>query len=391
MLLRAITVDMMDVVDDERARRTSSIARRNLGLPRGVIEAPAFLPDGTSGVVRSLDAGDLEACGVQAIVMNTFHLMQRPGSSTVQALGGLHAMAGWRRPIVTDSGGFQAYSLIRQNRKHGRLTDRGISFRPDGSDRAFQLTPEKTVQLQLAYGADVVICLDDCTHVDDPPATQEESVRRTVAWARRCKREFERIVAEKRLDEADRPLLFAVIQGGGSLELRKRCACALLDIGFDGYGFGGWPLDSSGNLLIDLLGYTRELVPQQIPMHALGVGHPTSIVAGAMLGYELFDSALPTRDARSGRLYAGRWEAASRRPDWFDYNYIQDDRFIKDSRPVLDGCDCRCCARYARGYLRHLFDIKDTLAFRLATIHNLRFMSRLTEQLRAAGDAEAPA
>lgn len=364
-----------------------SIAKGEVRLPRGAVDTPTFLPDATSGVVRSLDAGDLEGCGVQAVVMNTFHLMQRPGSSTVQALGGLHAMAGWHRPIVTDSGGFQAYSLIRQNRRCGRLTDRGITFQPEGSSRAFQLTPEKAVQLQLGYGSDVVICLDDCTHVDDPAETQEESVRRTVAWSRRCKREFERIVAQKRLAGENRPLLFAVIQGGGSLELRKRCAGELLDVGFDGFGFGGWPLDSSGNLLVDLLGYTRELVPRQFPTHALGVGHPTGIVAGARLGYELFDSALPTRDARSGRLYGGTWSPPSPGLDWFDYLYIQDDRYIKDASPVLDGCDCRCCARYSRGYLHHLFEIKETLAFRLATIHNLRFVTRLTEQLRAIADA----
>ena len=374
-------------MDDDGGPRTSSIATTCVRLPHGVVRSPAFLPDATSGVVRSLDAGDLEECGIQAVVMNAFHLMQRPGSSTVHALGGLHAMAGWRRPIITDSGGFQAYSLIRQNRSYGRLTDRGISFHPDGSDRKFLLTPEKAVQLQLAYGADVAICLDDCTHVDDPAPTQEASVRRTVAWARRCKREFERNVAPGHVDGEMRPLLFAVIQGGGSLELRKRCAGELLDVGFDGFGFGGWPLDSSGNLLVDLLGYTRDLVPRQFPMHALGVGHPTGIVACAALGYALFDSALPTRDARSGRLYGGAWLASSSNSDWFDYLYIQDDRFIKDTRPVLEGCDCRCCARYSRGYLHHLFEIKDTLAFRLATMHNLRYVTRLTEQLRDHADA----
>src|SRR5438128_7354808 len=210
--------------------------RTTLHLPHGQLKLPTFLPDATLGVVRSVDSVDLERCGIEAVVMNTFHLMQRPGSSTVQALGGLHRMCGWQRPIISDSGGFQAYSLIRQNRRYGHLTDKGITFRPDGSGRTFSLTPEKSVQLQLSYGADIIICLDDCTHVDDPLEAQQESVHRTIAWARRCKDAFERITNQKGLAADRRPLFFAVIQGGGSHELRKRCAEALLEIGFDGFG-----------------------------------------------------------------------------------------------------------------------------------------------------------
>jgi queuine tRNA-ribosyltransferase len=153
---------------------------------RGRLPLPAFLPDATFGTVRAADAGDVRAAGVHALVMNTFHLMKKPGSSTIQALGGLHAMAGWDGPIMTDSGGFQAYSLIRQNPKQGRLSDQGIVFQPEGAGRKFQLTPEKCIQLQLAYGADIVVCLDDCTHVDDSPVEQRASVRRTIRWAARC-------------------------------------------------------------------------------------------------------------------------------------------------------------------------------------------------------------
>src|SRR5512142_916016 len=173
------------------------LTKQVLHLMHGDLPLPAFLPDATQGVVRAVDAQDLEQCGTQAVVMNTFHLMQRPGSTTVQALGGLHRMAGWPHPIVTDSGGFQAYSLIRQNPKYGSLNNQGIIFRPEGSDKKMQLTPEKTIQLQLSYGSDVVVCLDDCTNADDPLETQQESVRRTMAWARRCKDEFEGLVEQK--------------------------------------------------------------------------------------------------------------------------------------------------------------------------------------------------
>src|SRR5262245_25709972 len=195
-----------------RSSRPPSVLR----LPHGELRLPVFLPDATQGVVRSVDSADLKECGIQAVVMNAFHLMQRPGSTTIQALGGLHRMCAWERPIITDSGGFQAYSLIRQNARFGQLTDSGILFRPEGSDRKIQLTPEKSIQIQLRYGTDIAICLDDCTHVDDPLAAQQESVRRTIAWARRCKAEFQRIVNQKRLREEERPRLFAVIQGGGS-------------------------------------------------------------------------------------------------------------------------------------------------------------------------------
>ncbi len=352
---------------------------RALRLPHGELQLPAFLPDATHGVVRSVDSADLESVGTQAVVMNTFHLMQRPGSSTVQALGGLHRMSGWPWPIMTDSGGFQAYSLIRQNPRQGKLTSQGIVFQPEGAGRKFQMTPEKTVQLQVAYGSDIVVCLDDCTHPDDSLEAQQESVRRTIAWAKRCRREFDRLMLEKRLQPDRRPLLFGVVQGGRSRELRRQCAEALLEIGFDGYGYGGWPLDSEGSLLGDMLAYTRELIPAQFPLHALGVGHPNSVIECARMGYQMFDSALPTRDARRGRLYRS---AEGGEPDQaFAFLYIEDDKHIKTDQPIDTACDCLCCRRYSIGFLHHLFRVKDSACLRLATLHNLRFMNRLMARL----------
>jgi queuine tRNA-ribosyltransferase len=361
-----------------------------LPLLHGTLALPAFLPDATLGVVRATDAADLHAAGVRALVMNVFHLMQKPGSSTISALGGLHQMSGWDGPIMTDSGGFQAYSLIRQNPRAGSLSDQGIRFQPEGADRPIQLTPEKSIQLQMAYGADILVCLDDCTHVDDAPAEQQVSVARTIKWARRCKDEFERLLRQHRsgsprAELPARPLLFAVVQGGGSEQLRRECAEALLEIGFDGYGYGGWPLDAQGKLLHDMLNYTRSLIPRAFPMHALGVGHPDSVVACHKLGYQMFDSALPTRDARSGRLYAFTNDPARAnfRPhgNWWEYIYVEDKKYIKTNRPISAFCDCHTCQRYSLGYLHHLHKVNDTLYFRLATIHNLRFMMRLMETL----------
>jgi queuine tRNA-ribosyltransferase len=360
----------------------------SLKLPHGELKLPAFLPDATVGVVRSLDAQDLEQCGIQALVMNAFHLMQRPGSSTVQALGGIHKMSGWQRPIFTDSGGFQAYSLIRANAKYGSISDKGLIFYPEGSQRKLKLTPEKTIQLQMSYGADLLFCLDDCTNAEDGLEVQEASVRRTIAWAKRCKAEFLRLLDQKGIDlsSEQRPLLFAVLQGGGSFELRRECAEALLAIGFDGYGFGGWPLDKDGNLLTDILAYTRSLIPAQFPMHALGIGHPANVVAAARMGYQLFDCAMPTRDARHGRLYTFNRELESLSEgsdlDWFSYVYAQDKKYIKSNQAIAPDCDALCCQRYTLGYLHHLFSINDTLYYRLATIHNLRFMVKLMQLLR---------
>ncbi len=339
--------------------------------------------------MRGVDSQDLEEAGVKALVMNTFHLMQNPGSSTIQSLGGLHRMSGWKGPIITNSGGFQIYSLIHENSKFGSLNNKGATFHSgEGSlARKFVLTPEKSIQLQIGYGSDVVICLDDCTHVDAPQTEQLESVQRTVDWARRSKAEYQRLLQERQIPAESRPLIFAVIQGGGSAELRKRCAGELLEIGYDGYGYGGWPLDSQGKLLVEMLETTRRLVPSELPLHALGVASPENVLECARLGYDLFDGAMPTRDARHARLYAFQVDPAAGETrlsgKWFNYVYALDERHRKANQPVSPFCDCLLCRRYSLGYLHHLMKVNDALAARLATIHNLRFMAQLSEHLRS--------
>lgn len=352
-----------------------------LNLIKGDLALPAYLPDATFAQVRALDAQDLRNCQVKAVMMNTFHLMSRPGSSTIKSLGGLHAMSGWDGPIFADSGGFQAYSLIRQNPAAGRFSEDGLIYQPPGSARRILLTPEKCVQLQLAFGADVLFCLDDCTHVDDSEAEQRLSVHRTIAWAKRCRKEFDTLT---RSGKTPPPLLFAVVQGGDIPELRRECANALLEIGFDGYGYGGWPLDGEGALVEDSLILTRELIPEKYVLHALGIGHPVNVARCARLGYGIFDSAMPTRDARHGRLYRFKENTTSiSGRSWLEYVYISDEKHRRSSQPVEPGCDCPVCAQVSLGYLRHLFKLGDCLYQRLATMHNLHFMARLTERLRA--------
>ena len=318
--------------------------------------------------------------------MNIFHLMQKPGASTVKSLGGLHKMSGWNKAIFTDSGGFQAYSLIRNNVKSGSLTNNGITFYPEGSGRKFLLTPEKCIQLQVSFGSNVVFCLDDCTHIDAPTNEQTISVERTINWADRCRKEFDRLMGEKEITPEKQPKLFGIVQGGQSIDLRNRCANALLEIGFDGYGYGGWPLDANSNLVEDMLALVRELIPDEFTTHALGIGHPPYIIRCAKIGYGLFDSAMPTRDARHGRLYRftqyTSLSLSSKGDDWFEYVYINDKRHIKSFAPIEENCNCPTCTHYSLGYLRHLFKINDGLYHQLATQHNLVFMVRLMELLR---------
>jgi queuine tRNA-ribosyltransferase len=384
---------------------------QSLHTPHGELPVPAFLPDATRGVVRGLDARDLEACGVPGLVVNAFHLARRPGSRVVEGLGGVHALMGWKRPVVTDSGGFQILSLIRQNPKLGTITNREAIFRTGKGGKAERLSPEKSIQIQRRLGADILVCLDDCTHPDDPSSEQTASVVRTIDWAERCKAEFERglervsrmraMPAEDRLKEGlrteresvgspafrrsspgvERPLLFAVVQGGSDPDLRRLCARELVAMGFDGYGFGGWPFDAHGRLLTGTLALMAELLPDDQPKYALGIGSPRALVACARMGYNLFDCALPTRDARRGRLYVFRSDGGLE----YDRLYIRDAAHRRDGKPVSDACDCLTCRGHSRAYLHHLFAVGDALAWRLATIHNLRFYAALLERLNKRG------
>lgn len=348
------------------------------------LQFPTFMPDGTYGYVRALTGQDLRAVGLEALMMNSFHLMQKPGSIVINALGGLHQMASWDGVLMTDSGGFQAYSLISQNPKFGSLNEKGITFFPEASKRKLLLTPEKSIQLQMSYGSDIMVCLDECTHIDASRKEQERSVDLTIDWAKRARKTYDQLVKSRDWSEDQRPLIFGVIQGGGELDLRKRCAEALLEIGFDGFGFGGWPLDSESNLISDILEYTRSLIPSQFPIHALGIGHPTSIVTAYRIGYEMFDCALPTRDARHGRLYARKPSDASLdvTGDWLKFVYINSDSHIRSNAPISETCDCLACQHYSLGYLYHLYRQRDANYQRLATMHNLRFMTQLTDDLR---------
>ena len=362
--------------------------QKNITLPHGNITLPAFFPDGTRGVVRSVDSFDLINSGVQGIVMNAYHLMSNPGQSAVKSAGGLNKLINWNCPILTDSGGFQVFSLIRENSKFGEIHDKQIIFRQGGEKIIF--TPEKCIRAQFDYGSDIMMCLDYCTHPNDPEEINRKSVDITIKWAQRCKAEYDKILETKQYK--NRPLIFGIIQGGNDKILRKECADALISIGFDGFGFGGWPLDDKNNLTYDIFEYTAEIMPDNLVKYAMGLGKPEEIAACYKMGYNLFDCVIPTREARHNRLYIFDEEYNSAddihvgatvpgRPQFYGYYYITDDKHRRDFRPVSKICDCHCCKNYSRAYLRHLAIIGDSLADRLATMHNLRFYTMLMENM----------
>jgi queuine tRNA-ribosyltransferase len=358
-----------------------------LATRRGTLAVPAFLPDATRAGVRGVDSDDLRRVGIEAVVVNAFHLLRRPGARVVQAAGGIHRFMDWNGPILSDSGGFQVWSLIRQDPARGVIRDNEVIFREPATGEKWNLTPERIITLQFQLGSDVVVTLDDCTDVDAPAVEQERSVERTVRWARRCREEFDRQSARRLGDEP--PRIFAVVQGGGVESLRRQCAAELAEIGFDGYGFGGWPLDADGALLAEPLRWVAESLPANAPKHALGIGRADHVVVAHALGYSVFDCALPTRDARHGRLYAFRPGWADRRPrpgdDFFRAVHIHDAAYRVDHEPIEEGCDCPLCGRHSAAYLHHLFKVGDLSAERLATLHNLRFYVRLFGLLRAPG------
>lgn len=354
-----------------------------LGTRRGTVVVPSFLPDATRAGVRGVTSEDLRGAGVEAVVVNAFHLLRRPGARVVQAAGGIHRFMDWSGPILSDSGGFQVWSLIRQDPNRGVIRDNEVIFREPETGERWNLTPERVVNLQFQLGSDIVVCLDDCTDADAPETEQERAVERTVRWARRCRDEFDRQVAQRR---GEPPRIFAVVQGGSVEALRRQCAQALAAIGFDGFGFGGWPLDADGTLLAEPMRWVADALPAAAPKHALGVGRADHIVRAQALGYSMFDSAMPTRDARHGRLYAFRDGWAERRPrpgdDFFRAVRIHDPEHRVDHGPIEAGCDCPACTRHSVAYLHHLFKVGDHSAERLATLHNLRFYVRLVALLR---------
>ena len=328
-----------------------------LCTPHGPIHTPCFAPVGTQATVKTVTPHELETLGVELVLANTYHLYLRPGAELIARLGGLHRFMGWDHPLLTDSGGFQIFSLAHLR----KVDDDGVTFRShiDGSEHRF--TPERAMEVQELLGADIIMCLDECP---DPKnrAYNEEALRRTHAWAERCK------AAQRRADQA----LFGIVQGGIFPDLRAESARFLQSLDFPGYGIGGLSVGETKAEMYATLDALMPLMPADRPRYLMGVGTPEDILEAVMRGVDLFDCVLPTRVARNGGLLTreGRLN-------------LRNARFAEDPAPVEPGCTCYTCQHFSRAYLRHLFKAGEVLALRLATIHNLHFMLRLMEDVRA--------
>jgi len=352
---------------------------RRIETPHGDLVLPCFLPDATRAVVRCVHAAAVARTGIRGVMVNSFHLARRPGAKSLARLGGVHGFMGWEGPVVADSGGFQVLSLIRQKRDHGAVRPKGVLFRDPDSGEKTWLTPETSIGNQFRIGADVLIALDDCPTADAPLEEQRSAVEHTIRWFRTSRATFDRLHTPG--GSAGQKLV-GVAQGGSDHRLRQDCAKALLDVGADAIGFGGWPIDDQGAVLFEAFQALVEVVPADVPIFALGVGKPEHLTALLTLrpGF-VFDCSLPTRDARRNRLLAftGDWPNCDRTADFYRYVYIADRDHARSLDPIDSTCDCECCSRYSRAYLHHLVKVKDSLAMYLATLHNLRFYSRLVE------------
>jgi queuine tRNA-ribosyltransferase len=347
---------------------------------------PMFLPDATLGVVRGLSSQQVERLGIKGVVINTYHLMSKPGLKVLEKAEGIKPFMNWSGLTAADSGGFQLFSLIQKNPKLGRITDEGVVLYSGEKQRSKTLfTPEKSIQVQFAINSDIMICLDDFSPVKSTKKRLEQSVERTIAWARRCKQEFDKQCQQRKLSNQDRPLLFAVVQGHQDKKLRKHCANELIKIGFDGYGLGGWPFHDNGDFDYDIAKYVVKITPDDQLRFALGVGTPANIVRLRQMGYDLFDCVLPTRDARHQRLYVFNKNPEEinfdKDQNWYQHLYIDRGTYTQDFSPISKFCDCCACEKHSKAYLNHLFKVKDGLAYQLASAHNLRFYAQLIKQL----------
>lgn len=344
---------------------------------------PLFFPDATRGVVRAVDNEDIRETGIQGVLINTYHMWRMIPHEKMRKWGGVAAFMRWRGAIISDSGGFQAMSLIKKS--GGKITDEGLWFKPPNSPRVL-LTPEVSISYQLAMQTDLVVVLDEYTHEGATEREERVSVERTIGWAKRSKIAFEKECARLEIPKEERPYLVAVNQGGKNLKLRRECNERLAEIGFDGYGHGGDGFDAERQLDMQISQAVVDSAPKGALLYGLGVGKPEDIVRLVRQGYQIFDCVIPTRDARHGRLYVYKAKTVAEidleNLDFYYYYVPSKAEYRESDEPISTACDCHTCTHYSRAYLSHLCRLNETLAYRLATIHNLRFYAILMEKLR---------
>ena len=340
--------------------KTSPGSWGRLGLlhtPHGTVETPVFMPVGTQASVKTVTPDELKAIGTQIILGNTYHLYLRPGHELIKEAGGLHRFMNWDGPILTDSGGFQVFSLARLR----KIEEGGVIFcsHIDGSRHFF--TPEKVMQIEEALGADIIMAFDECAPYPCSYEEAKEAVRRTTKWAVRCKE------SKVRNEQA----LFGIVQGGVFPELRRQSAEELVSVDFSGYAIGGLSVGEPKELMYEMLEVTVPLLPASKPRYLMGVGSPECLWEGVARGIDMFDCVWPTRLARHGTVMTGRGRVI-----------VRDAAYARDFRPLEEGCACYTCRNFTRAYIRHLLKAGELLALRLVTIHNLHFLSDLMKTIR---------
>ena len=352
-------------------KKTSGKARRGeMKLNHGVVQTPIFMPVGTYGTVKAMAPNELEEIGSQIILGNTFHLWLRPGLDVIEKHDGLHQFMGWNKPILTDSGGFQVFSLKGLR----KITEEGVKFAsPINGDKLF-LTPEVSMQIQRVLNSDIVMVFDECTpyKINDRPATEEEaakSMRMSLRWARRSKDEFVRL--------GNPNALFGIVQGGMYEHLREESLEGLKEIGFHGYAVGGLSVGEPKEEMHRIMEKIVWQLPEDKPRYLMGVGTPEDLVEGVSQGIDMFDCVMPTRNARNGWLFTRYGDIK-----------IRNSKYKDDLRPLDPTCDCYACKHFSRAYLHHLQKVNEILGARLNTIHNLHYYLHLMQEIRDALDAD---
>ena len=353
---------MINNSNNFRLIQTCSHSKARAGeliTPHGLVPTPVFLPVGSQAAVKTLTPDDIKDIGFSMVLSNTYHLYLRPGIAVIEKMGGLHKFMAWDRAILTDSGGYQIFSLSSLR----KVDDDGVTFRShiDGSQHL--ITPELIIQFQEALGADIIMVLDECPAHDAGFEKVQRAVNRTYQWAERCQR------AQKRRDQA----LYAIVQGGVFPELRQQSAEHLTSLGFSGYAIGGLSLGEPKRVTLAMTEVTVALLPEDKPRYLMGVGSPEDLLEGIAGGIDLFDSALPTRVARNGAFFTHRGRVN-----------IRNAGYSRMEQPVDPDCDCYTCRTFSAAYLHHLFSCDELLAYRLATIHNLNFINNLMSKARSA-------
>jgi len=333
-----------------------------LSTTHGVVETPVFMPVGTHGTVKALGPDDLRAAGAQIVLANTYHLFLRPGHEVVRELGGLHRFMGWDGVILTDSGGFQVFSLSKLR----KITDAGVEFRSPVDGSTHFLSPEIAVEVQQALGADIMHPLDECLAYPASREAAERSLELTLRWAARSKAAH---VGRGAASQA----MFGIVQGGTDVELRTRAARATVELGFDGYAIGGMAVGEPKQAMYDLTALVASLVPAGQPRYLMGVGKPEDLVEAVARGVDMFDCVLPTRNARNGQAFTADGPVT-----------LKQARYARAAAPLDAECACYACRDFSRAYLRHLFMSGELLAYRLLTLHNVTFFLRLMREMRSA-------